>query len=303
MAFNKGTDHIEAAHAAAALLRKSSDRIPQWFLKAGEAADVAKHSSMLRFITPTSEWIEVAMHSAIKTKPGPATATNWPSSMFAVCRYDVQIAAPNCYICDNNLADTRGKISTPSPRTYAFAVERDPIIVNGRTTGLVDRMQEYAILDADGKPTAEKAMRPSIVLVTQGWKNFFGLISAMDKMRGDIRKGDFSITREGTGTDTTYVPTPYDSTPDHQPGTESWKAYDAALLSWNTTLDEVVLSQSSDEHYARWFDPTVEVDVKGNIVAVGTAGSNGGGSAANVGLNTDDEAARLKALRDQLTKS
>lgn len=320
MGFIKGSKAVEDADRAAQEARKAafSDRLGYFSLKDGETA-------FIRLLTPAEgedSWIHVAQHSGVKTKKGPKDATKWPTSMGAVCRYDSQVkellGTEDCYICDNKLNGFGNKFAKPNTRVWALAVMRHQIRgdgsdemggpeLKGKVLGMDDVLEKYQELDADGKPNGIELERPEIVMINMSWSNFFAALGHAQDSYGSVCDRDFSVRRVGEGTDTEYHIMPVDKVPGLEPGTEKWKVYEDLLKEREIVLDDIVLKQASDEHYARFFDPTKTVDKDGKVVAVIPSG------AAEVFAPTPDnntpddeldEAAqqRLASLRERLAK-
>lgn len=295
MAFNKGVgkikQEIDAEEAARQAAFPKKDFVPFLSFKDREMV-------VLRFLTDadsTNEgadtFIKIAFHAFVNTKPAPAGFKNWPKSMGAVCRNDKQIAdmfPDGCYICDNKLTNAYNNVAKATPRVYALAVEREEVIGDGSPElggpenagvhlGYGDVAEEYKEVGEDGKVIDKVLYRPKIVVVRQAWNNFFGAIahcytmSHPDPAQRTILTQDYAIRKSGEGTSVSFDPFPLPATPDHAPGTESWKRYTDELERRKISLEELVLADASDEHIAKFFDPSKEVDREGNVVPAGTS--------------------------------
>jgi len=293
MGFNKGSEAIEKeVKDEKAALAARNDRL-DFFSLSSDGDD-----AILRFLTDGPDWIKVAQHSFIKTKAAPKEAKSWPKAMGAVCRYDKQIADMfgDCYICDNELTSNfKPEFVKPSGRVWALAVVRQQIKGDGseqlggeekrgKIVGVGDYAEEYEILDKDGKPTNKKGVRPKIVIVNMSWQNFFAALHHAWSMHGTICDRDFVVKRTGTGTDTTYNIMPMDRTEKLTPSTQAWQRYTNELTTREIDLDDLVLKQASDEHYALWFDKTKALDKDGKIVSADSVAS----TTSNAASSTDD---------------
>lgn len=282
MGFDKGSKKIEKAEKAAQEARKAafSDRVTYFRMEEDETV-------YIRLLTPADgdddAWIHVAQHSGVKTKKAPADAKKWPGQMSAVCRYDAQIkdilGTQDCYVCDKQLTGFGNKFAKPTPRVWALAVMRHQVRGDGseemggrallnKVIGYDDVREEYEELDADGKPSGIKKERPQVVLINMSWGNFFATLAHAHDSFGSACDRDFAVRRTGKGTDTEYHIMPMDPVPGLAPGTEKWARYEQVLAEREIDLEKLVLASASDEHYARWFDPTKTVDKEGKVVAV-----------------------------------
>lgn len=290
MGLTKGADAIAQREKAAADARKaaySADRLDYLSISDGESAYV-------RLLTPASEWVFVAQHSYVKTKPQPADfkGNKWPEAMGAVCRNDagvreeLNLQSGDCYVCTNKLpSGFRKEFAKPSPRVWAVAALRQQIRgdgtermggeeLRGRLLGYDDVLEEYKVLGKDGQPTEQTAERIKLVLINMTYKQIFATLKHADaNVIGGVQSRDFMIQRTGSGTDTEYqvlMLDPVDDTDGQplKPGSPGWKRYDDVLAAREVDLVKIVLKQASDEHYARWFDRTKQVDKDGKVVPV-----------------------------------
>lgn len=284
MAFNKGAQAIQEAEQQEAAARKaaySADRLDYLKIPDGDSA-------YIRLLTPSREWIKVAQHSYVKTKPAPKGVKNWPKGMGAVCRNDRQLGFNDCYICEHNLPSAgRNEFAKPSSRCWALAVLRHPVRgdgsealggeeLRGKLLGYTNTLEEYEILDGDKKPTGKKAERLHLVVVNFTWKQLFATLAhAEENYVGGVLGRDFKIMRSGSGTDTEYTVLAMDPAEEDgegtilKPGSPGWQLYIDEMkrrdIDPDNQLEKLVMDQASEEHYARWFDPTKMVE-KGKIV-------------------------------------
>ena len=246
-------------------------------------------SIILRFLTEyqfddkhpeLDSWITVDQHQMVPTKGKPSwwpEGANYPDRMGAVCRADPAFARmyDNCYICDH-IVDGK-KVRKPSARDWALACIREEVIgdgsdalggseMKGRVLGYRDKTREVTIPAKDGEP--EKTItEKAIVVVNQGFKNFFGALKGFGERYGTILDRDYYIKREGNSTDTVYQIVPNDPIDDENGNRidlrnpEHMKRY-----AHNIDLGEVVAERASDEFYAKFFDPRYVWDDKANEV-------------------------------------
>lgn len=309
MAFIKGSTAIEKQLKAEEEARKASrdpSRLDYWSIKSEGGED------FLRFVSDAPEWIHVKQHAMCKTKPAPKDATKWPKNMSAVCRRDPQLAEygyDGCYICDNKLQNNFGAQCYPSIRVWALAVRRHVV---GDT--MQDVMEEYEILDKDGKPTGEKAQRPDIVVVNQSWSKFFSavhhvwLASSPFEDKRSILSYDFYVRRTAEGKETDYGISPMNPPTSPEETVKLLEGYQASLDLRKAGLEKTVVNLSSDEHYARWFDVTKAVDKDGNIVEAGAeipqaAADVYTGAFSAEGQVSDEMKAKLARLRGTATST
>jgi hypothetical protein len=316
--FIKGADAIEEQEKADHEARKaaySSDRLEYLQIKADDTV-------FLRFLTEGSDLIKVAQHNFVKTKPAPSDAKNWPKSMSAVCRKDVQIRGildlgeNDCYICSAKVHSAfRPEFVRPTSKVWALAVLRKQVKGDGspeqggpdkkgKVLGFDDVREDYKLRDADGKPTEETRQRPKIVLVNMSWGNFFAALGHNHQMRGTMCDRDYAVKRSGEGTDTDYSVMALDPVPGLAPGTDQWKRYTDQLAEREITLEQTVINMASDLWYARWFDPTKTVDKDDKIVPVVPGGTGESYSPPSESSGGSDEAeqSKLAELRERLSQ-
>lgn len=246
-------------------------------------------SVTLRWVTDYNETYSVLVHGSVKTKPKPSSMdkeAKWPESMPAICRNDEAFKSAgmydSCYICDNKLSSSWGKVSKPSVRVYGIAVLRKPVVGTqemadagkipgvkvGRTVGYVTETREVEriVRDADGEPKKDKEGKmvtetvttPAFVLVNKSVGNFWRNLRPFFNADGTICGRDYTITAMGEGTNVDFVFNPADSTPSFEPGTDSWKSLLDELDKTGEFFDipSIFISQSSDEYIGHFFDPS-----------------------------------------------
>lgn len=246
--------------------------------------------TVIRPVTDHDDWIWVGQHSFVPTKPGPKNAEKWPPSMTSVCRHDAAFSGhySDCYICDNKLKNSFGKVSFPQIRVWALAIERELVRGDGSellggpskkgvVIGVRDKIDEVEETGTDGKPTGNVLTYPKILVLNQPMKSFFGSLKALHGLYGTVCDRDFVITREGKGTDTTYRINALDPIADLKPGTPAWDKYLQAITERGINLGAIVADKAADAYYARFWDPTKEVDKDGNVTDAGAGASAGGG--------------------------
>lgn len=256
-------------------------------------------SVMIRFLTPINEMMVVKRHDYVPTKPAPAGMTNtaaWPTSMSVVCRKDNAFGGhyPSCPICDTDEFSSKynpGKKIPATAKTWAIAVLRHVVTRPDGSKAIEDVPREVQIKDGDNVITRQER---SLVVVCMAGKNFWGGVMAMaGRLEGSICDRDWTIIRQGTGTDTNYVPMPGDPDPILRPGTEGWESYLRAMNTQGYDLRKIIPDGASDEFFVRFFDKTRTLDKDGNIIPVqGTAPT------AATQTKLDDQLAKLRGLAD-----
>lgn len=274
--FRKGAE--EAKQAAKFV---SFDRTEFFSLK--EDGDAA----VLRFLTESDQWIVVDQYQMVPTKPKPASykGENFPKHMFAVSRSDNAFSGifEDDYIRDVIIPATRdqkgrSKVKNAAPRTWALAVVREEVKKDGKVIGWQDATHEVQPTNADGKPEGKPIKKKTIVIVNQGWKNFFGTVTGFAVHYGTILDRDYKIVREGSGTATTYNILPLDplgfKNSDGETITfdpRNREVADLYELEWDegegrptgmkagdVDLQHEVSFRASDKWYEMWFVPTSE---------------------------------------------
>lgn len=267
----------------------------------------------IRVITEHGQWIPVDVHQGVPTKPAPKDfkGGKWPETMSAVCANDIafRLRGPDgkildefeppathyghCYIHEG-MADVRSKfgklIARPVPMVFALVALREPVLDrNGAIVGMRDKTMEF-----EGKKGAKAQQVPVIRVASHKWSNFFGPIRSSMVMTDSVCVRDFVVTQDGTEIDVT----PMDQSPDHRPGTESWKAYDDALALTSIDLVKFVTDQATPEYYGRFFDPrvTVAAGPEDDDEAAGPAGDE-------ISAGDEEVEAKIAALRRRFEES
>lgn len=253
-------------------------------------------SVLLRFLTPIEEMMVVKRHDYVPTKSAPAGMTNtaaWPTSMSVVCRKDQAFGGhyPSCPICDTDEFSSKynpGKKIPATPKTWAIAVLRHVVAMPDGSKSIQDVPRTVQVKDGDN--VVERQER-SLIVVCMAGKNFWGGVMAMaGRLDGSICDRDWEIIRQGTGTDTNYVPMPRDPDPILRPGTEGWESYVRAMNTQGYDLRKIIPHQASEEFFVRFFDKTRTLDKEGNIVPVQ------GAVTPATQEKLDDQLAKLRGL-------
>jgi len=247
---------------------------------------------VLRFITSIDRMPVVKFHNFVPTKQGPAGATNWPSSMSAVCRYDDAFKGgfSDCYICDNKITNAQGRVCKATPKTTALACLRmeykDP---NTGETGWTDVPRDVKIKEGE---TVKEVVERSLIVVSMAPSNFWDNLMGFGQRFKSLSDRDYEVERQGEGIKTSYMFFPLDKDPVLYPGSEAW-VYDQVAETQGLDVDQIIVNQAKDEYYARFFDPRYTVNDKGIVVPVGNAASNGPATAA-AQESTAEKIARLQ---------
>ncbi|MFE6000340.1 hypothetical protein ACFQ6C_26325 [Streptomyces sp. NPDC056454] len=254
--------------------------------------------TVVRLITDHDDWIYVLQHSFMPTKPAPQKKEEgdyWPPSMMAVCRKDEVFAGhyTDDYLCDNKIKNTFGKVGNPQVRLWALAIEREVVRGDGTDAlggpahkdlivGVRDKIDEIDELDSEGKSTGVKLRYPRVLVINMPMKGFFSNLKALYGLHKTVCDRDYEITRDGSGKDTNYRMVQIDPVADVAPGTPHWGQYQTAIAERGINLDAMVAERATDAYYAKWFDPTKEVDKDGNVVPAGTGSAVGAVSLINL---------------------
>ncbi len=261
-AFRKGAEASQEASKGGNFARTQ-----YWGLEDGKAC-------ILRFLTDHDEWIVVDQHQMIPTKPKPADfeGNNWPEKMGCVCRSDPAFAGiySECYVCDF-IVDGK-KIKKPSARTYALACLREEVIEDGVVVGIKDSTREVVIPAKDGQPE-KKVVEKAIVVVNQGYKNFFSALKGFAGHYQTVLDRDYYIKREGNGTDTDYTIIPLDPIVIDEKGTKLDLRVLEFMARYENDIDlgQIVGDKASDEYFARFFDPRFTANKEGVVSQTGAA--------------------------------
>lgn len=293
MALNRGGKAAEQE----ATQRRTFDRAEYFRLeKSGD-------STVIRFIDDSDKWIYVGQHSFVKTKDRPADMKadeKWPDAMSAVCRADKAFQDPDskpyypdgCYICDH-IVKPDGKKHWPQVRLWARAVLREAVLATAEDVasgkyGDVVEGQRLGYRDAEREIKDEKTNEvkrvKKIVVVNMGVKNFFGAMQGYYDVYGTVLDRDYHVTRSGSGTDTDYKIVPLDPIAGHNlrtPELQARYAKHAADASISEDdLEKMIIDLSSDDYFARFFDPTKQAPKRATKKDSDSAEGSRGASAA-----------------------
>lgn len=296
-----GQEAEEAAEAAAATGKGGGFRRTHYLPKMDKNDQI-----FLRYLTDSPEWYYVMSHASAPTKAKPDNwpSNNWPESMSAICRYDKAFQADpgsgleavyhDCYICDAGLVNQWGRPCKATQRLYALAVRREPVLGTdemvaqgliqehqvGKRVGFRDATREVevpkrdekgeVVKDSEGKVVLEKTTELDILVINQAMNNYFSSLQSAYNAYGTVCDRDYVVTRKGEGKDTDYPHVPLDKIDSHVPGSDSWKVYEEAVKEQGDSVDieKILEERSSDDYFARFFDPNKEAPLPGN--------SNGG---------------------------
>lgn len=275
----------EGAAAAAEKTSGSNYRRTVYLPKIGKGKSI-----VLRYLTDYNDLLYAQVHQGAKTKPKPVdypADRKWPESMKAVCRYDENLQRAgiyhDCYICDHKVASVfgRGDFAKPRVRVFALAVLREEIVgsqamVNqgliqpnqvSKIVGYRDKMRTVKVprvdangneIQQDGKTVFDEVDEPEIVVIDQSMNTWFSFAAAAYQAYGSLCGRDFAVRQEEEGKDVKYPHMPLDRTPGLEPGTDLWNErymQPLARMGESFHLARVLLRQSSDDYYARFFDP------------------------------------------------
>lgn len=245
--FRRGAD---AAKEAASKSSGSSFARTHFFgIKDGERA-------VVRFLTDATDWLVVAQHSMVTTRPAPADFKgNWPQANTAVCRRDVAFSGmySDCYVCDH-VQGKGGKPSKPVQRQWALAVLREEVTDGGRVVGYRDQVRKVAEM-RDGQPTGVEVEEKAVVVINMAYNNFFSALDGYAGIYGTVLDRDYLIKRTGGGLDTTYQIVPID--PITLSDGRRFDLREPDLMARYEPLPDlgaIVTERSSDEYFARFFD-------------------------------------------------
>lgn len=250
---------------------RGRSRIKQRTLDKGEVV-------LVRFLSEHEERadypqtvISAKTHNFADTKPQPAEfkGDNWPKSMWGICPLDPWFRVEKdgvltdeyepgygrCFIHerDRGKKDKFGKdMSMPADQVYGLAVICEPVIQkDGAGNEYVADIRDLYHDWKDAEGTVHKI--PEIVYFSQKWSNFWAPAVATAYLPPRTILGKvFRIER----VENDYTVTMIGQTPSHQPGTDSWKVYEEALKIMDFDLEAFLLEHASEDHYARWFDPS-----------------------------------------------
>lgn len=228
--------------------------------------------------------IVVNQHTSVPTKPKPAGREgNWPPAMPAVCRYDKAFAGEytDCFI-DDHKRQTNGKPYSTTPRVWAWACLREQVLATeahvaefaakgqtiqlGQVLGYRDKERIVKRKKKDSEET-EEIREKAIVLVNQGWKNFFGTLKGYAKVHGSILDRDYFVTRNGSDENTTYTIIPMPEIPGFDArDPEIFARYAKFGATWKD-LSEQVAQRASDDYFQTFFDTRVETPASNGAAA------------------------------------
>lgn len=236
-------------------------------------------------------WISVLQHGGVKTKPKPdGFEGNWPARMGAVCRYDEAFGGyyEDCYICDHLVPNKDLGLKRPSARVWSLGAIREVVIGDGtdalggperkgQPVGVRDKTREEVIPAREAKDGQEAREEKTvtvkdIVVINQGYKNFFAQLQGFAQEYGTVLDRDYTIRREGDD-----LATEYHIIPREPIQTADGALFDlrnaehAAKYETSLNLADVVARQATDEYYARFFDPRFEIDKDGEVVKTGSS--------------------------------
>jgi hypothetical protein len=294
----------KGAETAEAAAKSGRGGVEFFSVKEGE-------TKYVRPLTDVADLVTVAIHMGVPTKDGPKRATNWPSQMSAVCQNDsafiegyrggdgkpcaedasgavavYEEGYGECYIHEH-LAEKKGKfgesVAKTRAQTWGLFAYREAVRDNGKTIGFRDVMEKF--VDADGHVHSI----PKIVVASQAYNNFWGAFVSSAFMGGSICATDFSVTRTSSAD---YTISAGRETAEHQPGTDSWKSYEAALVLRDFSAEKVIIEQSSPKYYGRFFDPRVSNEEEGSAES---ASADAGAASTAADEISPDEAAATRA--------
>lgn len=301
--FSTDLDEAESRDVAS----KSFNRLEEFRAKDGE-------THYLRIVV--NKAIPVDVHRFIPTKPKPEDCkwTKWPEVMWGVCPRDKAFRLTDendkpldayedgfgeCYI-HTAYAGQKGKFGedrgVPVVVSYGLAAVRKIVLdpVTNKPRGFADETFEFRKADGD------IVTLPKLVIVAQKYGQFWGAVKAAQFMPPyTMCDKDLKITRK----DKDLVVTAGDRTPDHQPGTASWKRYEQAMVLLDVSVEKYLLEHAVHDHYARFFIP-------GETPAGGYGGgsddeeeSKGAkGGAATTATHPEAASEDMDAFRESLNK-
>ena len=179
------------------------------------------------FTTPIEEVAKVKIHNFVKVPDDSDRGFHWATF---VCRKDPAFSEESGNTCE--LCDTVGH--KPRELHVAIAVELDPVTKKGSPLVQQLNVTTRPYKREDGT----EVEYPQWGLVMQGFKNFFGFLSAYGQKYGGINEVAFDITRMGNDKDTQYPMIPIQGIP--LPNLDEFEI---------PTLEEVIEKLGSEEHY------------------------------------------------------
>jgi hypothetical protein len=303
--FTTDLDEAESRDAAS----KSFNRIDEWRIKDGE-------THYLRLIMNGAVPMDVHQYVPTKDKPAECSWPKWPEQMWAVCPRDQAFRLTDeagnpidgyeegygeCYIHDH-YAGRKGKygkdMGVPVVVSYGLAVPRKVVLdpVTAKPVGLADDTFEFRASSGD------IVRLPRIVIVAQKYSQFWGAVKATQFLPPfSMCDKDFKITRQENDLKVTAL----DRTPDHQPGTASWKRYEQAIELLDASVEKYLTEHASRNHYVKFFIPGELPE--GGYGGGGSDDDEDGdkkakGGAPTTATHPEVPADEMEAFRDSLTK-
>lgn len=253
--FSTDLDEAESRDVAS----KSFNRVEEFRPKDGE-------TYYLRIIVNKAIPVDVHRFIPTKAKPDDCKWTKWPEVMWGVCPRDKAFRLTDetgkpldayedgfgdCYI-HIAYAGQKGKFGedrgVPVVVSYGLAAVRKIVLdpVTNKPRGFADETFEFR------KPDGDIVSLPKLVIVAQKYSQFWGAVKAAQFMPPyTMCDKDLKITRK----DKDLVVTAGDRTPDHQPGTPSWKRYEQAMELLDVSVEKYLLEHAEHDHYAKFFIP------------------------------------------------
>jgi hypothetical protein len=103
-------------------------------------------------------------------------------------------------------------------------------------------------------------MHPEVVVLNFSTNNFFGALQGYYDVFKTVLDRDFHVTRKGTGKDTDYSIIARDPIRNADGSVYDLRNPETrAKYEGLVDLGELITAQASDDHYARYFDPTVPI--------------------------------------------
>lgn len=143
-------------------------------------------TKVLRFLHDIDDAMVVAVHSMVDTFDG--KKANF------VCR---SVFDEPCELCEREVYKRDSG--------YSIAVVRQPVFEDGKVVGYEDQVLEY---DEETPQGIVRKKKPVVGIVNQSLRNFWNYIALCNEKYGSLREYDIEVTRQGSGTDTTYVSFP-----------------------------------------------------------------------------------------------
>jgi hypothetical protein len=316
--FNRGGDAAQEADDALSASRGGNFRKTHYLPKIGKNNHI-----ILRYITDDPQWYHMDTHPFVPTKPQSASwpkERTYPASMPAICRNDQAFrkAIPpiytECYIDDAKIINKWGKECKPVIRVWAIACLREEVIGTeemavagqipvekvGQRVGCRDQMREFDETDAEGKPTGKKLLEPALIVVNQPMSNYFGGLHSLYGLFHTVCDRDFVVLQKNEGKDVDFQHIHMDPTPNHKPGTESWKRYDEAVKAQGIDIEGMLMDRSSDEYFATFFDPSKEPTPKAQKDGGTSANPSAPAQQQAAAPTNDPDLEALAAMRDRV---